>query len=409
MSEPYRSGPRLGTDQMASIRQTMLLDGCKWDPQVGDVCTLAPFSLFLSRDAWRQLAAWAEQLTTEAVAAEAELMHRPELHKYLGISRPMRNALAMARGSPTPSAVRSVRYDFHWTRDGWRISEANPDVPGGFTESSLLPKLFESHGGQLTGDPAAMWCDALIGRIGTGSTVALLWAPGYMEDFQVVSFLAHRLRERGLRAKLCTLRQISWRDGHAFLEDDDHALGAMVRFYQAEWLGKLRRECEWTRLFGGVKTPVTNPPTTMLVESKRFPLVWDSLRSSFPTWRKLLPETRDPRHAPWRTDDAWLVKSAFCNTGDSVTIRALTQPKAWRKTAREVWWDPTNWIAQRQFESVPLDTPLGPMFPCIGVYTIDGRAAGIYGRLSPSPVIDYAAIDVPVLLDDAAIGEAHAA
>jgi hypothetical protein len=37
------------------------------------------------------------------------------------------------------------------------------------------------------------------------------------------------------------------------------------------------------------------------------------------------------------------------------------------------------------------------MYPCLGVYTIDGRAAGIYGRLSARPLVDYAAVDVAVL------------
>ena len=38
------------------------------------------------------------------------------------------------------------------------------------------------------------------------------------------------------------------------------------------------------------------------------------------------------------------------------------------------------------------------MYPCLGVYTIDGRAAGIYGRIAPKPFIDYAAVDVAVLV-----------
>ena len=48
---------------------------------------------------------------------------------------------------------------------------------------------------------------------------------------------------------------------------------------------------------------------------------------------------------------------------------------------------------------MPLDTPDGPQFPCIGVYTIDGAAAGIYGRLAPKPLIDGTARDVAVLVE----------
>jgi hypothetical protein len=56
-------------------------------------------------------------------------------------------------------------------------------------------------------------------------------------------------------------------------------------------------------------------------------------------------------------------------------------------------------VAQRRFEVVPLDTPVGAMYPCIGVYTIGGRACGLYGRLSKTPVVTYAAADVAVLVE----------
>jgi hypothetical protein len=37
------------------------------------------------------------------------------------------------------------------------------------------------------------------------------------------------------------------------------------------------------------------------------------------------------------------------------------------------------------------------MCPCLGVYTVDGRASGIFGRMAPSPLIDLSAIEVAVL------------
>jgi hypothetical protein len=40
------------------------------------------------------------------------------------------------------------------------------------------------------------------------------------------------------------------------------------------------------------------------------------------------------------------------------------------------------------------------MYPCIGVFTIAGRACGIYGRLSRSPVVNYTAADVAVLVEE---------
>ena len=80
-------------------------------------------------------------------------------------------------------------------------------------------------------------------------------------------------------------------------------------------------------------------------------------------------------------------------------MRGVLPEVQWRKVCRQVWWSPGGWVAQRRFEPVALDTPMGPMHPCIGVYTIDGKAAGIYGRMSRGPVVDYAAIDVAVLVE----------
>ena len=57
-------------------------------------------------------------------------------------------------------------------------------------------------------------------------------------------------------------------------------------------------------------------------------------------------------------------------------------------------------MAQRRFETLAIATPIGQMRPCLGVYTVNGQAAGIYGRLGRGAVIDYAATDVAVLVSE---------
>ncbi|GBF77991.1 hypothetical protein PA598K_06580, partial [Paenibacillus sp. 598K] len=140
---------------------------------------------------------------------------------------------------------------------------------------------------------------------------------------------------------------------------------------------------------------------------------------------------------------------------------AVTQRER-RKIERSARWFPGKWIAQRRFVSEPLvaedmsgsrardrrgegdephqsgeppvltrvpvrlpstdrqDEPheqLPPGEPslskdgsgkyhvCIGVFTVDGRCAGFYGRISPYARIDHRAIDIPVLV--AKEGEEH--
>ena len=177
-------------------------------------------------------------------------------------------------------------------------------------------------------------------------------------------------------------------------------LQGIVRFYQGEWLSRLRDRTGWTFFFCEGKTPVANPASAILSESKRFPLVWDKLSTKVPTWRALLPETRDPRDAPWAHDDNWLLKTAFCNTGDTVSIRELMPVRQWTRTLIDAFLRPCHWIAQRRFESVPVLTPAGPRHVCLGVYIVNGKTAGAYARISERPLIDFSATDVALLLED---------
>jgi glutathionylspermidine synthase len=386
---PCRALEPLGAASFDRIRRQMLLSHCKWDPQVGDVSTLAPFPLAISRSTWRQLAQWAEALAAEAAAAEVELLARPEMHRMLGLPRSIRKLLGRAKRL-TPGIARVIRFDFHPTLDGWRISEANSDVPGGFTESSSFTQLMAEHYPQTShaGNPTDRWARAMAAGVGSRGRIGLLVAPGYMEDQQVVQYLARALRQHGLEAEICG-------PGRALSRFD-----AIVRFYQGEWLARLPKRLGWPHLFIEGHVPVCNPGTALLTESKRFPLVWDALRTRLPMWRKLLPETRDPREVNWASDSSWLLKAAFCNNGDEVAIRSALAPAQWRKAARSARWNPSGWVAQRRFQPVAVETPIGPMQPCFGVYTIEGKATGIYGRVTAGAVIDYSAIDVAVLVEE---------
>jgi len=388
---------------VSAIRRRAALEGCKWDTQVGDVTTLAPFPLVMKRGVWEQLTKWAEQLTAEAAEFEEEISQRPDLLGMLGLPRPLQRILA-DETPLTPTAARVIRFDFHFTTDGWRISEANSDVPGGFSEASNFTAMIAEHFPrlQLAGSPGGALADAMAALVGPRGVIALLSAAGYMEDHQVVSFLASQLRERGCQAHPAKPEQIRWSGGTAHLDTLWHGgpVDAVVRFYQAEWISRLPEKAAWRYFFRGGKTPVANPVLAVISESKRFPLTWNKISGELPTWRALLPETHDPRDVPWSRDDGWLVKTAMCNTGDTVSIRELMQPNHWLQTRLHVLLFPAKWVAQRRFESVIVSTPVGPRHVCIGVYTVNGRAAGAYARMSEKPLIDFAAVDVALLIEE---------
>jgi hypothetical protein len=92
------------------------------------------------------------------------------------------------------------------------------------------------------------------------------------------------------------------------------------------------------------------------------------------------------------------LKAAFGNNGDEVIDRARCPRGVWAKAAWSARLWPIAWVAQKRFEAVPISTPQGAMYPCLGVYTVNGRSAGIYGRMARKPFIDYSAVDVPVLV-----------
>ncbi|MCI0635415.1 MAG: glutathionylspermidine synthase family protein [Actinobacteria bacterium] len=396
-------GAALPPREFETVRRTAILRHCKWDPQVGDHATLAPFPLVLDRAAARTLDTWAERLAAEAIAAEQELLHAPWLHEVLAVPRAIRTLLR--RGLEigwTPAAGRVMRFDFHPTAAGWRLSEVNADVPGGFSEATEFTRLMaERHPGlEPAGSPGPRWVDAIVARAPTASIGVLIYAPGFTEDLQVVSYVASLLRARGCRVLLAQPQHLRWRDGRAHVESDWHRgpVDFVVRFFQAEWLPRLPRRVAWQPLISGGRTPVANPGIAVLLESKRFPLAWDRLRTLLPTWRELLPETRELPRDTWRTDASWVLKSAYSNNGDDVLNRDLSPPAEWSKATRWFARAPRHSVAQRRFDSLPLGTPWGPMHVCIGVYTVEGIASGMYGRVSHLPIVDYRSSDAAVLI-----------
>jgi len=283
-----RAGAALPRKQFEQIRRRMLLEFCKWDPQIEDVSTLAEFPVYISRGQWRWLAQCAERLTQELIEAERRVIRRPELFRELAIPPRLRTICAEWREEQMSLAGRVMRFDFHPTLDGWKISEVNSDVPGGYTESTSFTKLMaDESGGEIAGLPGEEWTNAIAQAAdGRRGGVLLVSAAGFIEDFQIVSYMAQRLRERGVEARVIGVDQLA-----------TVRAGVIVRFFQAEWLGRLRYKTVARQLLGPGDVPVMNPGYTIVSESKRFPLIWERIGLPMTIWRSVLPETLDPRDA----------------------------------------------------------------------------------------------------------------
>jgi glutathionylspermidine synthase len=111
-----------------------------------------------------------------------------------------------------------------------------------------------------------------------------------------------------------------------------------------------------------------------------------------------MPECRDPRDVSKGEWDEWVLKASYSNTGDKVHIVGLISGQKQRKLVRKAQSQPMKWVAQRRFETLSLDSCRGPMYPCIGVFVIDGRATGAYVRLSSGQVTDSTAKEAPLFI-----------
>lgn len=404
MKLPWHIIDPLNAKTFVEIKRAAIFDCCKWDPQVEDVCTLSPLPLVLTSEAWTELVSLAEKLARETVAAEADILQNPRSLKDLGLSWMLRRALSDGEILKNHSRqLRLIRFDFHFTTDGWRISEANTDVPGGFNEASGFTKLVAPHCRYTApaGDPTLEMARAISEIIPQNSTVALVHATSFSDDRQVMVFLGRRLEEAGFKAVLAAPDHLRWENDRAFF-DTDWASGPVdfvFRFFPAEWLTALPRRCGWWHFLGGSQTPICNPGLAIISQTKRFPLLWDELPVALPTWRALLPRTFDVRKIDRKIPPESLVfKPAFGRVGDMIKMAGVTAEKETHRIERSVRRYPKMWVAQERFEAVPMCSGIGDFFPCIGIYTLNARVIGAYGRMARRPLIDHLAQDTAVLV-----------
>ncbi len=398
---PWIEHPPLDAAAHREVRTAAIFDCCKWDPQVGDTDVLARTPLVLRAGAWREIAALSESLYGETLLAEEAILAHPRELARLGL--PPALVRTLRRGDLTPAPFRVMRFDFHATTEGWRISEVNSDVPGGFIEATGFTRLMAAHYPDCApaGDPVAEICAQFTRHLPAGARIGLIHATAYTDDRQVMVFLSRALAAAGFQSQLLGPDSVRWVDNYAQAHDGTswRTFDTLFRFYPAEWLPNLGWLSSWKRFVRRSSTPAVNPPAALISQSKRFPLACRALGLSLPVWDALLPETRDPRELT-RTDSPrdWVLKPALGRVGEDIGITGVTPEKSLARIRRAAAKRPHLWAAQRRFSALAWPTADGPRFPCIGVYVIGGHTAGAYGRICAQPLIDSHAQDVAVLV-----------
>ena len=95
----------------------------------------------------------------------------------------------------------------------------------------------------------------------------------------------------------------------------------------------------------------------------------------------------------------WILKPALGRVGEDISIKGTMPEKEIRRVEKAAKKNSKNWVAQRLFHSRPLIAESGEQYHlCVGAFTVDGKSAGFYGRISPHPRMDANARDIPVLV-----------
>lgn len=418
-------------DKYEEYRLTLMFDCYKWDPQFLDHNTIAKYALVLTQEEHEELARLTEQLDAETLAAEEFLNKHPKLAKPLALPRSVSKEIKNMQNYEPGKHVRLMRYDFHPTVDGkWAVSEVNSDVPGGFAESSFMPRaaiqlLRESeddiwNGGEAmcqagagAGSDAEIqdarlgFCDfakvmveAIAKKVKKGGRIMMVHCTCYSDDRQVMQFLGDRLEEAGFRVLYGAADHLHFMDHQAvsILDNNEGPVDAIFRFTPLEWLTEIKPK-RWQGYFD-TTTVSCNHPVAMYAQTKRFPLVWEVLEQNgmnMSTWRELLPDTLEVKDAKGK--EGYIYKPACGRVGEKISIKEACTGDEYEKILKDVKKHPKKYLAQKRFHSKPLLGKDGEEFHiCLGSYTVDGKHAGYYARISQSPRIDSNAADIPVLI-----------
>lgn len=387
-----------------NYRIDAMFDCYKWDPQFLDSNTISKHALVLTKQEARSLAHLTELLDQETRDAELFLNTHLSLAKKLRLPKKLLPELKRMKNYDPKRHIRLTRYDFHPTKEGeWAISEVNSDVPGGFAEASLLPKLalqYLKSNKVESIDFGSHLVEALSKKIKKKGTVFFVHCTSYSDDRQVMQYLGDQMEQRGYHALYGAIDHLRFQNQEAISILDGHQgkVDGIVRFTPLEWVKDIKPKT-WSGYFD-TTTPSCNHPIAIFAQTKRFPFVWEQLESyglSFSTWRKLLPNTIEVTK---KVPPGYLYKPAWGRVGEKISIQEACEEGEYQKILKEVKRHPKRYILQKQFSSQLLESPEGEWFHvCIGSYAVDGKHAGFYARMSRKLRIDSDAEDIPVLIE----------
>ncbi|MBQ6860262.1 MAG: glutathionylspermidine synthase family protein [Clostridia bacterium] len=396
---------RIPKDKYDEYRINAIFDCYKWDPQFLDNNTVAKYALVITEEENKELEKLTEEMDKETIAAEEFLNQNLSLAKPLALPRQIYSELKRMKNYDAKKHIRLMRYDFHPTVDNtWAVSEVNSDVPGGFAEASLLPENARNFIGKdlywykSFGDNLA---NAIASKVKQNGRIMMVHCTCYSDDRQVMQYIGDKLESKGYEIIYGAADHVNFKDGEAYsvLNNTEGKLDGIFRFTPLEWLRGIKPK-RWDGYFDTV-TPSCNHPVAIFAQTKRFPLIWDTLEKNgikLDTWRKLLPDTIEVKDV--KNKEGYIFKPACGRVGEKISIEEACAEGEYKKILDEVKKYPKQYLAQKKFISKPLEGDDGEKYHvCLGSYTVEGKQAGYYARISRTPRIDSNAADIPVLIE----------
>ena len=371
-----------------------------------DSNTIAEHVLVITEEEHEELEELTEKLDKETTKAEQMINKNQKLAKPLSLPGEIRKVLKKMVNYQVNRHIRLMRYDFHPTTEGkWALSEVNSDVPGGFAEASIMPKiavgLFESERYKFKNFGEVL-TSCIVGKVKSGKKIMLVHCTSYSDDRQVMQFLGDKLQDIGYTAIYAAADHLRFDNNKAIslLDGNTGKIDAIIRFTPIEWLVKMKDVAMWRGYFD-TTTVSCNHPIAVYAQTKRFPLAWDLLEkqgADLTVWREHLPETLEVKAA--RNKAGFINKPVYGRTGENISIKEACSNEEYEKTIKDVKRNPKKYLAQKRFDSKPVQSENGEEYHvCLGAFTVDGKAAGYYARVSKTPRIDSNAADIPVLIE----------
>ena len=396
---------KIPEDKYYDYKIKAMFDCYKWDPQFCDNNTLSRYVLVLTKKENEEIISLTEKLDKETRLAEEYLNKNIKIAKKLALPRKILEQIPNMQNYDKTQNIRLMRYDFHLSIDNnWVVTEVNSDCPGGFAESSLLPNLarnvinlpqldFTSFGDKMV--------EEINKKLNKNGTIMMVHCTCFSDDRQVMQYMGDRLKKEGYRIIYGAADHINFKDKKAYciLDNNQISIDLIFRFTPLEWLIQMKPR-RWDGYFNTI-TKSCNHPISIYAQSKRFPFVWNDLEKagiSMSTWKKLLPETFEVKKLLLK--EGYIYKPVYGRVGERISIKEACKGDEYEKILRDVKKHPQQYLLQKDFKSKAIITNDGNKYHiCLGSYTIEGKHAGYYARMSQHPRIDSYAEDIPVLIE----------